>query len=67
MNINKRRTTLSQSAWMLGRVVFLTHLILELVRRVQQLARSLSGAVRVARKLWYSLLSLFYSLRGRTT
>ena len=34
---------------------------------VQQLGHSLKGVARVARNLWYSLLSLFYSLRGATT
>ncbi len=49
------------------RIVFLMHLTLELVRRVQQLGHSLRGAVKVARRLWYSLLSQYYSLRGATT
>lgn len=64
MNIKKKRSNLSEAAWMLGRAVFLTHLTLELVRRVQALGRSLNGVRQVAVRLWYSLLSLFYSLRG---
>ena len=52
---------------MLGRVVFLMHLTLELVRRGQRLEHTLKGVARVAKKLWYSLLSLYYSLRGATT
>lgn len=67
MNTNNRRSNLSEAAWMLGRVVFLTHLTLELVRRVQQLGHSLKGVKTVAVRLWYSLLSLYYSLRGAMT
>lgn len=67
MNNNKRHSTLYARVQMLGKVVFLMHLTLELARRVQQLGHSLKGVLRVAGRLWCSLLSQYYSLRGAMT
>ena len=63
MNSNERPSNF----YKVTRIVFLMHLTLELVRRVQQLGHTLKGVAKVARRLWYSLLSQYYSLRGAMT
>jgi hypothetical protein len=56
-----------QSIYFVKRIAFSIYQILGLLRHGQRLTRMLSGFIRVARDVWYSLLSLYYSLRGAMT
>jgi len=49
------------------RAAFLIYLTLALAKRGQQLAQLSKGFTRVAKDVWWSLLSLYFSLRGEMT
>lgn len=59
MNTNSKHW----SYW-IRRMAFSIYQILGLLRHGQRLVHSSKGFIRVAKDVWYSLLSLYYSLRG---
>jgi hypothetical protein len=60
-------TKTKQSLYFAKRIAFSIYQILGLVRLAQRLVRMSKGFTTVAKDVWYSLLSLYYSLRGAMT